>query len=116
MSRKESHEIQTMNANTKGACRAFVDLQVVVLGLLGPTSTIFAQTASPPLSPTNIFAPVSTPANEILGLSIFVLAVSAVIFAVVFSLLVYVVVKFRSKSEDGQEPPQVYGSNQVELA
>jgi len=69
------------------------------------------------LSPTSIFAPVSTPAKSIFGLSIFVLAVTAAIFVVVFTLLAYSVVKFRKrKSDDGREPPQVYGSNQVEVA
>jgi cytochrome c oxidase subunit 2 len=39
------------------------------------------------------------------------------IFTVVFSLLVYAVVRFRKRrNDDGLEPPQVYGSNQVELA
>src|ERR1700724_3339965 len=76
-----------------------------------------AQTAAPPLSPTNIFAPASTPANSIFELSIFVLAVTAAIFVVVFTLLAYSVVKFRKrKKDDGHEPPQVYGSNQVEVA
>jgi len=69
------------------------------------------------LSPTNIFAPVSTPANSIFGLALFVLAVAAVIFTVVFSLLVFSVVRFRKRrDDDGREPPQIYGSNQVELA
>jgi cytochrome c oxidase subunit 2 len=76
----------------------------------------FAGTA-PPLSPTNIFAPASTPAKSIIGLSLFVLAVTGAIFLVVFTLLLYSVVKFRKrKNDDGREPPQVYGSNQVELA
>src|SRR5256712_11320343 len=71
----------------------------------------------PPMNPTNIFAPVSTPAESIFGLSVFVLGVTAAIFAVVFSLLVYSVVKFRKRNDDdGREPPQLYGSNQVELA
>lgn len=36
---------------------------------------------------------------------------------VVFTLLAYAVVKFRKRpGDDGREPPQVYGSNQVELA
>jgi cytochrome c oxidase subunit 2 len=66
---------------------------------------------------TNIFAPASTPANIIFGLSLFVLAVTAVIFVVVGSLLVYSVVKFRGQAADaGREPPQVYGSTQIELA
>jgi cytochrome c oxidase subunit 2 len=69
------------------------------------------------ISPTNIFAPVSTPARSIFGLSLFVLAVTAAIFVVVVSLLVYCVVRFGKRSDDdGREPPQVYGSNQVELA
>src|SRR5258705_3651659 len=68
------------------------------------------------MSPTSIFAPASIPAEEIFGLSLFVLAVTACIFVVVCSLLVYAVVTFRKRSDDdGQEPPQVYGSNQVEL-
>jgi cytochrome c oxidase subunit 2 len=71
----------------------------------------------PALSPTNIFAPVSTPANSIFGLSLFVMAVTAVIFTVVCSLLVFSVVRFRKRrNDDGREPPQIYGSNQVELA
>jgi len=88
---------------------------IVVLRWLGTAS--FAGAADPPLSPTNIFAPASTPANTIFGLSVFVLAVTATIFVVVFSLLAYAVVRFRKRTDDdGREPPQVYGSNQVELA
>src|ERR1700727_2036745 len=76
----------------------------------------FADTAQP-LSPTNIFAPASTPARSIFGLSLFVLAVTGSIFLVVFALLLYAVVKFKNeKNDDGSEPPQVYGSNQVEIA
>src|ERR1700682_5437627 len=76
-----------------------------------------AVTADPSFSPTNIFAPVSTPAHSIFGLSLFALAVTASIFVIVFSLLVYCVVRFaRRADDDGREPPQVYGSNQVELA
>src|ERR1700683_2150374 len=71
----------------------------------------------PSLSPTNIFAPASTPAQSIFDLSLFVLEVTAAIFLVVFSLLAYAVVKFRKKSAtEGREPAQVYGSSQLELA
>jgi len=46
-----------------------------------------------------------------------VLGVTAAIFLVVFSLLAYSVVRFRKRfGDDGREPAQVYGSNQVELA
>src|SRR5438128_9016080 len=69
------------------------------------------------MSPTSIFAPVSTPADSIFELSMFVLAVTAGIFVVVFGLLVYTVVRFRKRrDDDGSEPPQVYGSYEVELA
>jgi len=45
------------------------------------------------------------------------LVVTAAIFLFVFSLLAYSVVKFRKRpGDDGREPAQVYGSNQVELA
>jgi len=73
--------------------------------------------SAPPLSPTNIFAPASTPAKSIFSLSLFILSVTGAIFVVVFGLLVYSVVKFRKRAWDvGREPPQVYGSNRVELA
>ena len=68
------------------------------------------------MSPTSIFAPVSTPANEIADLSVLVLAVTAAIFIVVSGLLIYALVKFRRRRDDASEPPQVYGSSQVELA
>ena len=44
------------------------------------------------------------------------LLVTGCIFVTVFSLLVYAVVRFRHHPDDTHEPPQVYGSNQVELA
>jgi cytochrome c oxidase subunit 2 len=69
------------------------------------------------MSPTNIFAPVSTPAESIFGLSIFVLLTMAAIFVVVFGLLAYAVVRFRyRRGDDRREPAQIYGSSQVELA
>ncbi len=65
----------------------------------------------------SIFEPHSTPADSILHLSNFVLGITGLIFVVVFSLLTYAVVKFRSKAGDAQrEPAQVYGSTQIELA
>ena len=76
-----------------------------------------AQATPSPLSPTNIFAPLSTPAQSIFDLSMMILAIVAVIFVIVSGLLVYAVVKFRKRrNDDGREPAQVYGSTQVELA
>jgi cytochrome c oxidase subunit 2 len=65
----------------------------------------------------NIFDTYSTPAKSILKVSDFVLIVTGVIFLIVFSLLTYAVLKFRSRGADSdREPAQVYGSTQVELA
>src|SRR5215471_5574917 len=67
--------------------------------------------------PTNIFAPQSTPAKSIVHLSFFVLAITGIIFAVVCTLLVYSLLKFRERSSSANsEPAQVYGSTQIELA
>jgi sensor histidine kinase YesM len=48
--------------------------------------------ASEPMNPSNIFTPVSTPAESIFGLTVFVFSIVAVIFVVVFALLAYAVV------------------------
>jgi cytochrome c oxidase subunit II len=70
-----------------------------------------------PSQGTNIFSPASTPAKSIADLSVFVLVITGIIFVVVFALLIYSVVKFRSRAKDaGREPAQVYGSTQIELA
>ncbi len=69
------------------------------------------------LTTPSIWAPASTPANEIYHLSLFVLLVTGAIFAVVGGLLAFVIVKFHArKSDAGHEPAQIYGSTQVELA
>jgi len=75
--------------------------------------------ASPPSdNPVpSIFDPHSTPAESIYHLSRFVLAITGLIFLVVFSLLIYAVVKFRNRDANAnREPAQVYGSTQIELA
>jgi Cytochrome C oxidase subunit II, transmembrane domain len=77
----------------------------------------FGQGPWRPRSPTDIFAPVSTPAQSIVELSVLVLAIAGAIFAIVSGLLAYATVNFRRrKDDDGREPAQVYGSTQVELA
>lgn len=66
---------------------------------------------------TSIFRPLAQPAQEIKETSFLVLEVTAVIFVVVAGLLVYALVRFRHRAGDEAiEPPQVYGSNQIELA
>jgi cytochrome c oxidase subunit 2 len=65
----------------------------------------------------NIFAPESTPAAAIVELSVLVIIIAAAIFSIVAMLLVYVIAKFRATPASAdREPPQVYGSTQIELA
>jgi cytochrome c oxidase subunit 2 len=91
-------------------------IALLVVGALLAAQLCAGAPANPSHIP-NIFKPASTPADSIYSLSRLVLAITGVIFAIVFSLLAYSVAKFRKRgSDDGREPPQVYGSNQVELA
>jgi cytochrome c oxidase subunit 2 len=70
-----------------------------------------------PVPTPSIFDPASTPAFEIRDLSFLVLGISALIFLVVAGLAAYILVRFRSRRGDERhEPPQVYGSTQIELA
>jgi cytochrome c oxidase subunit 2 len=93
-----------------------IGVLVLLTGLLLAAHLCAAE--SPSANPVpSIFKPHSTPAESIYHLSFFVLSITALIFLVVFSLLSYVVVKFRGKAVDeGREPAQVYGSTQIELA
>jgi cytochrome c oxidase subunit II len=89
---------------------------LLIGSVIWPVSTAVGAIPAP-LSPTNIFAPASTPARSVTNLSLFVLAITGIIFAVVFTLLVYAIIKFRGRAMDaGREPAQVYGSTQIELA
>jgi cytochrome c oxidase subunit II len=96
----------------------------IFLGALQTAAAVFwsmtaaaATATAPSTGLENIFAPESTPAKSIFDFSLFVLAITAVIFVVVFTLLVYAVVKFRSRAGDAdREPAQVYGSTQIEMA
>src|ERR1700728_5036565 len=75
-----------------------------------PADTIVNQTPS-------TFDPHSGPALLIHHLSLFVMEITGAIFIVVAALWLYVVVRFRQRDPlDDSEPPQVYGSTQIELA
>jgi cytochrome c oxidase subunit II len=98
-------------------CSHKVTAVLVFLVIFFPGPIAATKSAGSALSPTNIFAPVSTPAKSILDLSVLVLAVTATIFVVVFGLLAYAATKFRKrKAEEQLEPVQVYGTTQLELA
>ncbi len=66
---------------------------------------------------TSIFSPASTPSRSIYELSLFVLAITGGIFVVVGGLIMYAAVRFRERpDDDGSEPPQIFGSNQIEFS
>src|SRR6202167_3822522 len=104
------------SGQTRSLGRKIAGIAVLLAGGLLAASLCFGAPTDPSQS-TNIFQPLSTPAHCIFHLSMLVLAITGAIFAVVFSLLAYSVAKFRKRAnDDGREPAQVYGSNQIELA
>jgi cytochrome c oxidase subunit 2 len=65
----------------------------------------------------NIFDAKSVPAAEIRDYAFLVLGLCGAIFTVVTALLCMTLVRFRRREDhDGSEPPQIYGSNPLELA
>ena len=66
----------------------------------------------------DIFKPLASPAEAEKSVAFLVFAITAVIFVIVAGLIVYTTLKFRRKPGENelQEPPQVYGSNQIEVA
>jgi cytochrome c oxidase subunit II len=89
---------------------------LLLVGCLLAASLCYGAPGDNPQNP-NMFKPQSTPADSILHLSYFVLIITGLIFAIVCGMLAYAVVKFRRRAgDDDREPPQVYGSNQLELA
>lgn len=95
---------------------AFLLRSVVAVSCGAWTAHAHATWRIDPATPS-IFSPASTPSDSIYHLSLFVIAICGAIFLTVFTLLAYAVVKFRRRAgDDGREPPQIYGSNQMELA
>jgi cytochrome c oxidase subunit 2 len=66
---------------------------------------------------TLILEPESPPARTIAEVFYLILGIVAVIFLLVFVPLVWMLFRFRMRKEDeGIEPPQIYGSNPIEVA
>ena len=68
---------------------------------------------------TSIFAPAGTPAHSIFSLSLLVLGITTAIFLIVAALLLFAVIRYRHRAshpDADQEPPQIYGSTQIELS
>jgi cytochrome c oxidase subunit 2 len=101
---------------TRGLVSKVARIAILLAGFLLAAELCGAAPADPSQIPS-IFRPDSTPADSIFRLSRLVLTITGLIFVVVFCLIAYAVAKFRRRGgDDGREPPQVYGSNQVELA
>jgi cytochrome c oxidase subunit 2 len=101
---------------TRNLPRKIAGVVLLLVGCLLAANLCIGAPADTPQIP-NMFKPQSTPADSILHLSRFVLIISGVIFVIVAGMLLYAVIKFRKRAgDDGREPPQVYGSNQLELA
>ena len=91
---------------------------------LYPISVVFAMVSSgtPALAfsqstQTSIFSPRSLPAHSISALGWVTLAITAIIFVVVAGLLLYAIVRYRKRpTDDDSEPPQIFGSTQIELS
>jgi cytochrome c oxidase subunit 2 len=78
----------------------------VLVGLVGASSA----------DNLNIFDPVSPPANSIRDLFYLVLLITGIIFVLVEGMLLYCIIRFRKRPGDSREPPQIYGSQPIELA
>jgi cytochrome c oxidase subunit 2 len=65
----------------------------------------------------SIFSPASPPAESIRTLSVLVLVITGLIFVVVEGILIYLIVRSRRRAvDDTKEPPQLYGSQPIEIA
>lgn len=86
-----------------------------IAAVLIDASRVFAEGVAAHRS--SIFDPVSTPADAVMNVALLVLGIAAAILAVVGGLLVFSLVRYRRRrDDDDSEPPQVYGSDQIELA
>lgn len=85
-----------------------------------PTPAAQAQAAGTPEIHriADIFLPLSRPAELLLEPTHLVLLICLGIFSVVMAVLVYVLIKFRPRGPEDhlEEPPQIYGSYNIEMA
>lgn len=99
----------------KGVLRGAV---LLLLILAGANPAALAQSAGEMRWVSDMFQPLSKPAEMIHEAAVLVLLISAAIFLIVTGILVYVVWKFRHRGpeDDLREPPQIYGSSHIEMA
>src|SRR5258708_20738466 len=97
---------QTMRkADWRAIASRALGVLILLAEVLLAASLCGASTPADHLVPS-IFDPHSTPAESISHLSHFVLGITGLIFLIVFSLLSYVVVKFRTRVAGPQRAPR----------
>jgi cytochrome c oxidase subunit 2 len=85
--------------------------------MIGPVFCLMLQTRLAEHSVANIFDPRATPAATEKNLALFTFSITGGIFIVVAALLIFAIVRYRSRiPNDLEEPAQVYGSGKIELA
>ncbi|MCH2135671.1 MAG: cytochrome c oxidase subunit II [Phycisphaerales bacterium] len=90
-----------------------------MMSLLAATASGAAPVCAPGTAEMpSMFLPRSEPAEIILDITWLIIGICAVIFIVMEGLIVWAIIRYRKKrsESEGGEPPQVYGSNPVELA
>jgi len=104
------------NSDARSLRSRVLGVLVLIIGIFCAASLCSAAQQNPNAIPS-IFDARSTPAEYIRHLSLFVLSITGLIFVVVCGLLIYASLKFRQRAGDSdREPPQVYGSTQIELS
>jgi cytochrome c oxidase subunit 2 len=78
-------------------------------------SLLIAAQSSPPEN-LSIFDPASPSGESIKTLSYLVFFITGIIFFIVEGILIYCLIRFRHRPDDGMQPPQVYGSKPIEIA
>ena len=81
-------------------------------------SSIAATATTALAGPENlsIFDPISPAATPIRDLFMLVFGVIGIIFVVTEGALIWSIIRYRAKGDETTEPPQIYGSNPIELA
>ena len=99
------------------ATRVMQQLSLYVLASITASSAAMAQDDSTATFNTNVFSGVSTPALVTQNFSYLVLGICAAIFVVVMTMGIITLIRFRKRpGDDDREPPQIYGSNPLEMA
>lgn len=106
------HRIVSTISRNQGAVRGFG--LILILGSLMVGSPGLAE---PDIMVPSLFDPMAEPARGILDFGFLVILICGGIFIVVTAALIYTVTRYRERpGEEGREPAQVYGSEQLELA